>query len=154
MHRSLLRAADIRNQLQAHLRRLGIKPSSALEGASAFDQEALATVRKALAAGLFINAAKLTDELQVKLSDQDDSGASIYRLVRSAGGEAAAAKLRIHHSSVLFRCRPQWVCFYAAEQNDTGWYEMRDILAIESGWLTELAPHMYRLAPVNTQMRR
>ncbi|KAI7836590.1 hypothetical protein COHA_009551 [Chlorella ohadii] len=166
MHRSLLRAADIRNQarlwprvcaaawLQAHLRRLGIKPSSALDGASAFDQEALATVRKALAAGLFINAAKLTDELQVKLSDQEDSGASVYRLVRSAGGEAAAAKLRIHHSSVLFRCRPQWVCFYAAEQNDTGWYEMRDILAIESGWLTELAPHMYRLAPVNTQMRR
>ena len=54
--------------------------------------------------------------------DQDDSGASVYRLVRSAGGEAAAAKLRIHHSSVLFRCRPQWVCFYAAEQNDTGWW--------------------------------
>ncbi len=30
-------------QLQAHLRRLGIKPSSALDGASAFDQDALAT---------------------------------------------------------------------------------------------------------------
>ena len=94
-------------------------------------------------------------------ADKDDSGASVYRLVRSAGGDAGAAractlawrllrssrplshagraalvpaprvctaslaaakvKLRIHHSSVLFRCRPQWVCFYSAEQNDTGW---------------------------------
>ena len=45
----------------------------------------------------------------------------MYRLVRSAGGDAARLKLRIHHSSVLFRCRPQWVCFYAAEQNDSGW---------------------------------
>lgn len=33
-------------------------------------------------------------------------------------------------------------------------YEMRDLLAIESGWLIELAPHMYRLAPLNPQMRR
>ena len=170
-------------------------------------------------------------------TDQHDTGASVYRLVRSAGGDAAAAKLRIHHSSVLFRCHPQWVCFYGAEQNDSGWwvpggramcrgwlltqprrcmwwpegsscccarsrllwrrrcvlpglglrgrdrdaplyfaasprpaarpllppdthpaclgrYEMRDVLAIESGWLTELAPHMYRLVPLNPQMRR
>lgn len=117
---------------------------------------------------MFINAAKLTDELQVKLSgearllrsaaaclcwrpsqlcleappaaappcphacspasppplpasDQQDTGASVYRLVRSAGSDAAAAKLRIHHSSVFFRCRPQWVCFFSAEQHDTGW---------------------------------
>lgn len=54
-------------------------------------------------------------------ADEHDTGASVYRLVRSAGSDAAAAKLRIHHSSVLFRCRPAWVCFYAAEQNDTGW---------------------------------
>ena len=54
-------------------------------------------------------------------ADQADTGPSVYRLVRSAGGDAARLKLRIHHSSVLFRCRPQWVCFYAAEQNDSGW---------------------------------
>ncbi|KAL4419831.1 hypothetical protein ABPG75_006929 [Micractinium tetrahymenae] len=155
MHRSMLRAADIREQLQAHLRRLGLRQGSALEGVSLLDHaEALTTVRKALAAGMFINAAKLTEELAVKLSDQQDMGASVYRLVRSAGGDAAAAKLRIHHSSVLFRCRPQWVLFYAAEQNDSGWYEMRDVLAIESAWLTELAPHMYRLVPLNPQLRR
>lgn len=33
-------------------------------------------------------------------------------------------------------------------------YDMRDVLAIESAWLTELAPHMYRLVPLNPQMRR
>ena len=55
------------------------------------------------------------------LADKEDAGASVYRLVRSAGGEAARAKLRIHHSSVLFRCRPAWVCFYAAQQNESGW---------------------------------
>ncbi len=55
-------------------------------------------------------------------ADKDDVGASVYRLVRSAGGDAARVKLRIHHSSVLFRCRPQWVCFYAAQQNDSGWW--------------------------------
>lgn len=53
--------------------------------------------------------------------DKDDAGASVYRLVRGAGGEAARVKLRIHHSSVLFRCRPAWVCFYSEQQNDSGW---------------------------------
>lgn len=68
-----------------------------------------------------------------------------YRLVRSPGGEAARAKLRIHPSSVLYRCRPQWVCFYSAQQTDSGWYEMQELLAIEPSWLTELAPHMYEM---------
>ena len=59
-------------QLQAHLRRLGIPLKAALQGASSFDHaDALTTVRKALAAGLFINAAKLTDEMTVKLSGVD-----------------------------------------------------------------------------------
>lgn len=41
MHRNLLRAADIRAQLQAHLRRLGLQQGSALAGASSFDAEPL-----------------------------------------------------------------------------------------------------------------
>ena len=41
MHRNLLRAADIRAQLQAHLRRLGLRQGSALAGASSFDAEPL-----------------------------------------------------------------------------------------------------------------
>ncbi len=32
-------------------------------------------------------------------------------------------------------------------------YEMQDVLAIEAAWLTDLAPHMYKLVPVNPQMR-
>eukprot|EP00887_Chlorella_sp_A99_P002951 scaffold24.g2951.t1 len=150
-HRSMLRAADVRGQLEAHLRRLGLPLHSAL--AEQEREPALGAVRRACAAGLFINAARLTEELSVKTSDAEDAGASVYRLVRSAGGAAASVRLRIHHSSVLFRCRPPWVCFYSAEQNDAGWYEMREVHAIESGWLTELAPHMYRLVPVNPSHR-
>lgn len=30
---------------------------------------------------------------------------------------------------------------------------MQDLLAIESAWLTELAPHMYKLVPLNPNMR-
>lgn len=54
-------------------------------------------------------------------ADVEDAGASVYRLVRSAGGDASRVKLRIHHSSVLFRCRPPWVCFFSCQQNDSGW---------------------------------
>jgi hypothetical protein len=57
-------AADIRSQLAAHLRRLGVPLRSALEG----PHRDLLAVRKALASGLFINAARLTDELDVRLS--------------------------------------------------------------------------------------
>lgn len=35
----------------------------------------------------------------------------------------------------------------------SGRYDMQDLLAIESSWLTELAPHMYRLVPVNPALR-
>ncbi|KAL6770172.1 hypothetical protein ACKKBG_A33890 [Auxenochlorella protothecoides x Auxenochlorella symbiontica] len=146
-HRSMLRAADIRFQLESHLKRAGLDWRSTALGPGAQGDAAsgLLTVRKACAAGLFMQAARLTEELVLDKADARDAGASVYRLVRSGGGEAAAAKLRIHHSSVLFRCRPSWVCFYGAEQNNTGWYEMRDIAVIEPDWLTELAPHMYAM---------
>ena len=151
-HRSMLRAADIRGQLEAHLRRAGLPLHSAFAEEQARG-EGLTAVRRALTAGLFINAARLTEELHVRPTDAEDAGASVYRLVRSAGSAAAAVRLRIHHSSVLFRCRPPWVCFYSAEQGDSGWYDMREVHAIESQWLSELAPHFYQLVPINSNMR-
>jgi hypothetical protein len=42
-------------------------------------------------------------------------------LVRGGAGDAARARLRIHPSSVLWRCRPRWVCFHSAQQGDSGW---------------------------------
>lgn len=110
--------------MESFLRRAGFAwQSSALDSHARLDEReaGLLAVRKAAAAGLFIQAAHLTDELHVRRTDASDAGAGVYRLVRSGGGEAAAAKLRIHHSSALFRCQPAWVCFFSAEQNDTGW---------------------------------
>lgn len=45
-------------------------------------------------------------------------------------------------------CRMHW----PTNQPVPDWcrrYEMRDVLAIESEWLTELAPHMYHTVPAN-----
>lgn len=153
-HRSMLRASDIRTQLLAHLRKLGLPTGAALADVDPGSEvaEALVRVRKALAAGLFIKTARLTEELAVDLADAEHSGHSVYRLVR-AGGEAARVKLRIHPSSVLFRCRPQWVCFYAAQQSEAGSYDMQDVHTIDPGWLMEIAPHFYTQVPVNPQMR-
>lgn len=66
-------AADIRSQLEAHLRRLGVPLRSELEGPG----RDLDSVRKALASGLFINAARLTDELDVKLSGECLKGVGV-----------------------------------------------------------------------------
>ena len=77
-------------------------------------------LRKALTAGLFINAASLCEEISVKLSDREDTGTGTYKLVRSPAGDAAKAKLRIHPSSILYNCKPQWVCFFSAQQMEGG----------------------------------
>jgi hypothetical protein len=69
-HRSMLRAADIRAQLEARLRRSRVPIESALEGdgGGGDGPGGLEAVRKTLAAGMFINAAKLTEEVLVKRS--------------------------------------------------------------------------------------
>jgi len=152
----MLRVADIRLQLMAHLRRLGLHVSSALgdvyPGSEAV--EALTRVRKSLTAGFFLNAAKLSDELvDINMPDADHAGRPVYRLVRGAGSEASRTRLRIHPSSVLFRCRPQWVCFTTAQQSNSGWYDMLNLIAIEPAWLTELAPHFYAQVPLDSHLR-
>jgi hypothetical protein len=59
------------------------------------------------------------------------------------GGGGAALKLRVHHSSVLARVRPQCVVFHSVQQGDSGWHEMQGVTAVEPGWLLEAAPHMF-----------
>jgi ATP-dependent RNA helicase DDX35 len=149
-HRSMLRAADIRRQLGAHLHRLRISSSSGGGGNDMVD-----TIQKALTCGLFINAARLLSDDEVvhhygstSLSDDRYSG-GVYHLIRRTPPPPSAAAIKtlerlcMHPSSVLYKCRPQWVCFYNAQQSDDGWYEMHDVVAIQSEWLTQLAPHMY-----------
>ncbi|KAA6422608.1 MAG: putative ATP-dependent RNA helicase DHX35-like [Trebouxia sp. A1-2] len=131
-HRTMLRAADIRNQLQRHLRRLGLPWVSAVDD--------LMSMRKALAAGLFSNAAQYVSTT-VESRDKGHTGVDMYHLVRSTGHEV---KLKIGSQSVLWRTKPQWVLFFQVQQSSSGWYEMQDIVTIEADWLPELAPHMYQ----------
>ena len=155
-HRSMLRVADVRLQLMSHLRRLGLRVQRLFNSGMSMEarKNGIEIVLKSLTAGLFINAARLTEELSVNVVNPDDTGASVYRLVRGgAGSPAAAVKLRIHPSSVLFKCRPQWVCFVSAQQTDSGWYEMQEVMAIDSDWLSEVAPHYFATVPVNPNSR-
>ncbi|BDA45458.1 probable ATP-dependent RNA helicase DHX35 [Coccomyxa sp. Obi] len=115
-HRTLLRAADIRSQLCHHLRRLGIAMESC-------DTE-VALLRKALAAGLLMNAVQLV-ETAADISDPSSAGVNIYRILRSTG-PGPPPRLRIHASSVLARTRPQWLVFWQVQQSSSGWFEMQE----------------------------
>jgi ATP-dependent RNA helicase DDX35 len=143
-HPALLRAAEVRVHLAAHLRRLGMPVDSALSGlpaGGAAARAALVRVRRALAAGLFLNAARLATDAEVAAAGGGGGarvGRAEFRLAR--GG---AARLRVHPLSVLFHCRPAWVVFASAVAGDDGWFEMQGLLTIEPEWLPELAPHYY-----------
>ena len=52
-------------------------------------------------------------------------------------------KLQIHPNSTLFRHPPQWVVFH--EVIRTAQDYMREVIAIEPQWLSEIAPHYYQL---------
>lgn len=54
-------------------------------------------------------------------------------------------ELYIHPDSVLYGEKPpKWVVFNELVQ--TSKYYMRDVTAVESSWLVELAPHFYKQA--------
>jgi len=156
-HRSLLRVADVRKQLLSHLSRNGLPvhkpalfPGMGIEAKT----QALQRLLRSLTSGLFINAARLTEEMNVDIANSEDTGVAVYRLARGgAGSPAAAVKLRIHPSSILFRCKPRWVCFVSAQQTDSGWYEMQELVSIESEWLSEVAPHFFATVAINPQTR-
>ncbi len=56
---------------------------------------------------------------------------------------AASLKLRMHHSSVLARVRPQWVVFHSVQQGDSSWHDMQGVTVVQPEWLLEAAPHMF-----------
>ena len=136
-YRAMVRVEDVRKQVLMHLRRLGVgggmRGAALVPGVGVQQRQAIIQqILKCVVKGFFINTAMLVDE-----------GGGRYQLVgRSAQN---AAKLRIHQSSVLHRCLPQWVCFVSARQTDSGWYEMQELTVLEDGpgWLTEVAGHYY-----------
>ncbi|CAM9328515.1 unnamed protein product, partial [Lampetra planeri] len=83
-------------------------------------------ILKCIVSGFFANAARI-----------HHSGS--YRTLRDD------RELHIHPNSVLYGEKPpKWVVFNEVLQ--TSKYYMRDVTAVESSWLVELAPHFYKQA--------
>lgn len=118
--RSLNRARDVRDQLARLCDRVEVStgPSSSA-GANN-----LPPIQKALTAGFFPHAARLT------------RGGDSYRTVKN--GQA----VYIHPSSVLIEVNPKWVIYY--ELVLTSKEYMRSVMPLRPEWLMEVAPHFYR----------
>ncbi|XP_027277033.1 probable ATP-dependent RNA helicase DHX35 isoform X2 [Cricetulus griseus] len=115
-YKGLVRAATVREQLKKLLVKFQV-PKMSSEG----DPD---PVLRCIVSGFFANAARF-----------HSSGA--YRTIRDDH------ELHIHPASVLYAEKPpRWVIYNEVIQ--TSKYYMRDVTAIESAWLLELAPHFYQ----------
>ncbi|OXB63089.1 hypothetical protein ASZ78_005432, partial [Callipepla squamata] len=115
-YKGLVRASVVREQLKKLLVRFKV-PKKSSEG----DPD---PVLRCIVSGFFANAAKF-----------HSTGA--YRTIRDDH------ELHIHPTSVLYAEKPpRWVVYNEVIQ--TAKYYMRDVTAIESAWLLELAPHFYQ----------
>ncbi|XP_027977776.1 probable ATP-dependent RNA helicase DHX35 isoform X7 [Eumetopias jubatus] len=115
-YKGLVRAATVREQLKKLLVKFQV-PKKSSEG----DPD---PVLRCIVSGFFANAARL-----------HSTGA--YRTIRDDH------ELYIHPASVLYAEKPpRWVIYNEVIQ--TSKYYMRDVTAIESAWLLELAPHFYQ----------
>uniref|UniRef100_A0A4W3JJF1 Probable ATP-dependent RNA helicase DHX35 n=2 Tax=Callorhinchus milii TaxID=7868 RepID=A0A4W3JJF1_CALMI len=121
-YKGLVRATTVREQLKKLLSKFKV-PKNSCEG----DPD---PILRCIVSGFFANAAKL-----------HYTGA--YRTIRDD------YELHIHPTSVLYgEKEPKWVVFNEVVQ--TSRYFMRDVTAIESSWLVELAPHFYQQGTVST----
>uniref|UniRef100_A0A8C0WIH1 Probable ATP-dependent RNA helicase DHX35 n=1 Tax=Castor canadensis TaxID=51338 RepID=A0A8C0WIH1_CASCN len=119
-YKGLVRAAAVREQLKKLLVKFQV-PKKSSEG----DPD---PVLRCIVAGFFANAARF-----------HSTGA--YRTIRDDH------ELHIHPASVLYAEKPpRWVIYNEVIQ--TSKYYMRDVTAIESAWLLELAPHFYQQGTV------
>ncbi|XP_010638371.1 probable ATP-dependent RNA helicase DHX35 isoform X1 [Fukomys damarensis] len=115
-YKGLVRAATVREQLKKLLVKFQV-PKKSSEG----DPD---PVLRCIVSGFFANAARF-----------HSTGA--YRTIRDDH------ELHIHPASVLYTEKPpRWVIYNEVIQ--TSKYYMRDVTAIESAWLLELAPHFYQ----------
>uniref|UniRef100_A0ACD5TAK0 Uncharacterized protein n=1 Tax=Avena sativa TaxID=4498 RepID=A0ACD5TAK0_AVESA len=113
--RTMKRARDVRDQLEALLERVEIEPCS-----GAGD---LIAIRKAFTAGYFRNAAR---------RQKDGS----YRAVKSH------QMVFVHPSSGMAQVLPPWVVYH--ELVETTKEYMRQVTELKPEWLVEIAPHYYQ----------
>ncbi|XP_026934106.1 probable ATP-dependent RNA helicase DHX35 isoform X1 [Sagmatias obliquidens] len=119
-YKGLVRAVTVREQLKKLLVKFQV-PKISSEG----DPD---PVLRCIVSGFFANAARF-----------HSTGA--YRTIRDDH------ELHIHPASVLYAEKPpRWVIYNEVIQ--TSKYYMRDVTAIDSAWLLELAPHFYQQGTV------
>ncbi|CUG88013.1 ATP-dependent pre-mRNA splicing factor, putative [Bodo saltans] len=115
-HRLLMEARDTREQLQDMLTKRGTRELN-----QSANKDPVA-IRKAITAGYFFNAAKRTNnDMYVTLSDRRE--------------------VALHPSSSLRELVPKYVIY--DELHMTSREYMREVMAIDPAWLTELAPSYY-----------
>ncbi|KAG5459128.1 MAG: hypothetical protein BJ554DRAFT_507, partial [Olpidium bornovanus] len=91
-------------------------------------------VRKAIAAGFFQNAARIT------------RGGDAYRTVK--GSHTGY----LHPSSGVLEERPKWVVYF--ELVLTSKEFMRQVIAVEPEWLLEAAPHFYKSSELQDDSKK
>ena len=112
-------------------------------------------IRKAITSGYFMHAAKKDPQEGYKTMDEGQA-----RTRRGLGGDrgddlntAAVSHCRshyayvwqvvyIHPSSALFNRNPEWVIYHELVLTTKEY--MREVMAIDPKWLTELAPRFYQ----------
>lgn len=123
--RSLKRAQDVRKQLVMIMDRFNLDIISA--GAN------YVKIRKAIVSGFYVHAAK---------KDPQEG----YRTL------VDGQQVFIHPSSSLFHTQPEWVIYHEVVLTTKEY--MREVMAIESKWLVELAPRFFRTGDPTKLSRR
>lgn len=115
-HRSMVRARDVREQLQSLMERVEIDIQSC--------NNDFTDVRKAFTSGYFYHVARLST----------DGG--LYKTVKSH------QTVLIHPNSSLFEDKPRWILYHELVLTTKEY--MRQCIEIEPKWLTEVASHYYK----------
>jgi len=123
--RSLRKAQDVRKQLVAIMGRYNLEIESC--------GKRVERVQKAICSGFFQNIAK-RDITEGYLTLKESQ------------------PCHVHPSSSLFHHQPQWVLY--SQILTTSREYMRDVMAIEPGWLVEVAPRHYKKTDITKLSRR
>ena len=111
---------SVRDQLEALLERVEIEILS--------DPIDTVAIRKAITAGYFYHTARLSKTGNYKTVKHNQT-------------------VQIHPNSSLFEDLPRWVIYH--ELVFTTKEYMRNTIEIENKWLLEVAPHYYKVRPIN-----
>jgi HrpA-like RNA helicase len=124
-YRSLVRARNVRDQLQRLCNRVEIMVKSKNDEKEKDKRELKISIEKSIVSGFFANAARLA---------KNGDG---YRSMKKN------QSVYIHPSSVLYKVKPPPKMVLYHELVLTSKEFMRNCMPVQEKWLTELAPHYF-----------